>query len=349
MNCDLTLLSKYRTQLMGFAMIWIMLIHSYGELETYPSSIKDFILLFISFGYGGVDMFLLLSGIGLYYSWIKKPDISFFYKQRLVRILPLYFTITFFISLYEIIYRNYELSHIVNSLFFIDFFQNKINLTFAWYIPCILIFYAVTPILLKYIPTSKFKIYIPVIIIATITFSKITDVQGVYYLILSRFPIFLIGLYGGYIILSSKKISKTYTYLGLFLLIAITFYLYLHFDVFLTKPHGFYYIFIIIAPAVSIALSYIFTYLPQYNYPILVYFGSYSLTIYLLHEKILYLLLFYLKTLSESTIIITAIIITIIIAKPIQDTINGLVKYISSLFPRAVKLQSAENIYNTNK
>lgn len=333
MNYSLSLLSKYRTQLMGFAMLWIMLIHSYGEQPTHLSSFTDFILLLKSLGYGGVDMFLLLSGIGLYYSWTKKKNISSFYKHRVLRILPIYVIITLCASLYEVIFLNYKTSYIFTSLFFIEMFQNKIDLTFAWYIPCILIFYAVTPILLKYIPSSKFNIYIPIIITVTIVCSEMIGVQGVNRLILVRFPIFLIGLYCGYLILNSKKINIIFTYIGIFLLIGVLVFLFFYFDVILSEKYGItWYIFIILAPALSIILSSIFNYLPNYSYPILTYFGNYSLTIYLLHEKIFHLLLYYFSRWAGNKLILAAIIITIIVAKPIQEGINSLVKYILTSF-----------------
>ena len=36
----------------------------------------------------GVDIFLFLSGVGLWFSWTKTPSVSHFYRRRLLRILP---------------------------------------------------------------------------------------------------------------------------------------------------------------------------------------------------------------------------------------------------------------------
>ena len=57
-------LSRYRAPLMGFAMIIVMLFHV-------PLSRSDAFYGLMRCGNNGVDMFLFLSGIGLWYSWTK--------------------------------------------------------------------------------------------------------------------------------------------------------------------------------------------------------------------------------------------------------------------------------------
>lgn len=55
-------LSRYRSELMGLAMIFVMLFHVW-----LPKSNPMYGL--VRCGNVGVDMFLFLSGIGLWYSW----------------------------------------------------------------------------------------------------------------------------------------------------------------------------------------------------------------------------------------------------------------------------------------
>lgn len=57
------LLSQYRGELMGLAMLWVMLFHAY-ELRFGVFLLDSFKAL----GFAGVDIFLLLSGMGLYVS-----------------------------------------------------------------------------------------------------------------------------------------------------------------------------------------------------------------------------------------------------------------------------------------
>lgn len=72
-------LSRYRGELMGAAIIFIVLFHA-------PLARADAFFGLRRCGNIGVDMFLFLSGIGLWYSWVKTPSFKQFYKRRLLRI-----------------------------------------------------------------------------------------------------------------------------------------------------------------------------------------------------------------------------------------------------------------------
>ena len=82
-------ISKYRSQLMGLAMIFIILFHI-----SLPRS--DIFFGLRRMGNIGVDIFLLLSGIGLWFSWRKLRDgedsimkkWAMFYWRRLKRVYP---------------------------------------------------------------------------------------------------------------------------------------------------------------------------------------------------------------------------------------------------------------------
>ena len=62
MKSSLSLLSSYRGALMGVAIIWVMLYHL-GDIDV------SVISVIFGVGYGGVDIFLFLSGFGLYFSF----------------------------------------------------------------------------------------------------------------------------------------------------------------------------------------------------------------------------------------------------------------------------------------
>ncbi|MEE3391842.1 MAG: hypothetical protein VZR28_11795, partial [Candidatus Cryptobacteroides sp.] len=62
-------LSRYRAPLMGFAMIIVMLFHV-------PLSRSDLFYGLMRCGNNGVDMFLFLSGIGLWFSWTKTHPLA---------------------------------------------------------------------------------------------------------------------------------------------------------------------------------------------------------------------------------------------------------------------------------
>ena len=67
-------ISAYRTPIMGFSILWVMLYHIGLEYD-YPNFV---ISKMMSLGYGGVDFFIFLSGFGLYYSYLKDNRIKNF-------------------------------------------------------------------------------------------------------------------------------------------------------------------------------------------------------------------------------------------------------------------------------
>ena len=66
------LLSEYRTQIMGFAILWIIL-HHIGFFSMY--AFNPIVNFFIKLGSCGVDIFLVLSSFGLYMSYSNNSDI----------------------------------------------------------------------------------------------------------------------------------------------------------------------------------------------------------------------------------------------------------------------------------
>lgn len=93
-NISLADISRFRSQHMGVAMIVVILFH------VYLSRHDPFFGLH-RIGNIGVDMFLFLSGIGLWYSWTKqeaesKPFLGSwakFYWRRLTRVYPAWFVV----------------------------------------------------------------------------------------------------------------------------------------------------------------------------------------------------------------------------------------------------------------
>lgn len=70
LKLDLSLLSKYRTELMGFSAIGILMCHACGNNVAMPPVLWQI----CSLGQIGVSLFFLLSGMGLFYS-LKKNDL----------------------------------------------------------------------------------------------------------------------------------------------------------------------------------------------------------------------------------------------------------------------------------
>ena len=78
-DIELANISRYRSELMGAAMLFIILFHVPLDRSNEFFGLRRC-------GNVGVDMFLFLSGIGLWFSWVKNPSVWQFYKRRLLRI-----------------------------------------------------------------------------------------------------------------------------------------------------------------------------------------------------------------------------------------------------------------------
>lgn len=50
---------------MGLAILWVMFFHSSIKIDNFILNVLKII------GYGGVDIFLMISGLGLYYAYKK--------------------------------------------------------------------------------------------------------------------------------------------------------------------------------------------------------------------------------------------------------------------------------------
>ena len=89
-NIDLFDISRFRAEHMGMAIIFIMLFHV-------PLPRADEFYGLYRMGNIGVDIFLFLSGLGLWFSWCKTDGKDFwhsyilFYFKRLLRIYPAWF------------------------------------------------------------------------------------------------------------------------------------------------------------------------------------------------------------------------------------------------------------------
>lgn len=81
-NFTFSILSKYRTELLGLSALLIVFFH-FHVWQIIPEYTK----YIFRFAFGGVDIFLFLSGIGLCYS-IEKSSIKSFYLKRFIRIYP---------------------------------------------------------------------------------------------------------------------------------------------------------------------------------------------------------------------------------------------------------------------
>ena len=252
--CCFDILSKYRSQIMGFAILWIMVFHFYKIVNP------DFLTFPVSIGYGGVDIFLLVSGLGLYYSWQKQQDVKQFLFRRFIRVLPAFWIV---VLGHDIVFHQLSLATICRL--------STLGLWLPipgtyWYISAILAFYVLFPLYMQYYEKYQERCLLVVICIGIALMSVYTifnhsdDHRHDICFFLSRIPVFFIGVSFGKLSYEKKRIHAKHTFwAGLFSILAlIALYVTQQFFTytFLQNTALSNYPFIVLAPSLCLLLSY---------------------------------------------------------------------------------------------
>lgn len=221
-------ISKYRTFLMGLAMLSILLFHFTEDCvnlnyhrNTLVTGYKNYI------GSSGVDIFLFLSGFGLYYSYKKNPDKKTFYRKRFVKILIPYFLV----AIPAWIIKDFVLSDVgikqyVKDVLFLSFFQDGTK--WMWYILMILICYIIFPNVFEAAESKKSIVklliaFVMVTVIAVILRLCNEELFGYVNIALLRFPVFFLGTFVGKAAYQDKKITTGVYILFVFAVFTILF------------------------------------------------------------------------------------------------------------------------------
>lgn len=186
------LLTEHRLSVFGIALIWIFFRHTYFY-NSFSYGIFDYI---VQIGDIGVDVFMFLSAYGLCFSYKKNNDKKYFYKRRLLRILPSVFALLFVFALVDTFVFGAGLSHCINPLYWF----NSLYSTY-WFIGAIILFYAVFPFLYEGIAKLKCnQVYVVIgaFLVAVLCVMLIlrTKNSQLYQLVVysARIPILIIGM-----------------------------------------------------------------------------------------------------------------------------------------------------------
>ena len=190
-----SIISKYRTQIMGIAVLWIAILHA-----TMWFPIEPINWLFKALGQNGVDIFLFLSSFGLYYSWQKDPDTKNFLKKRFLRIIPVFIPV----ALFRCYYLRYDLFQSFLTITALEFWINTGRS--VWYISAIIVLYLITPIYLKKFENNERKLTM-LSIVSSFIIGALFFKTG-YTVFFCRVPIFFLGFYIGYLAYNQKEVSK---------------------------------------------------------------------------------------------------------------------------------------------
>lgn len=205
-------ISKFRSEIMGLACLWVMFHHNY---IVWPESM-DPLRRFALYGNLGVDIFLLLSGVGLYFAWAKQPKLGDFYARRFVRLLVPYVLIA-------VPYWVWKDLYLGQDSFLLDVTQLSLPLKgtiTTWYVPAMAAMYLVYPLIAKFLFSgdrwTRTVVLSGAVMLVCLYLNHIeSTIYGNCEIALTRTVIFIIGCALGKSVMDGEEIPAHYPALGL--------------------------------------------------------------------------------------------------------------------------------------
>ena len=279
-------ISRYRGELMGAAMLFVILFHVSLSRDDPFYGLRRC-------GNVGVDMFLFLSGVGLWFAWTKQPSVRTFYRRRLLRILPTWLLVAGVFYGADYLGQRRFSSNLIDLIGDVtvnwDFWLHD-ELTF-WYVPAIMMLYLFAPHYMRLITRHPLYRWLPLLMVVWCVMVQwvlpIHRAVGHIEIFWSRVPIFFIGINMGRSVKEQRTLEGSALWL-LLLAFAMTFGTSVYLE---QVRHGRFPLFVermlYIPFTVTgiLLLNYIFRRMPQCVNRFLRLVGALSLEVYLLHVQ----------------------------------------------------------------
>lgn len=275
---------------MGLAILWVMFCHSHIDVSS-----SNFLSAIKWSGPMGVDIFMFVSGFGIYYSLSKNSSLKTYYKNRILRIIPYYTPIVLLYSLFQYSQNIWGVDTVIKNVLTINYWLGAdYSHIFDWYVPAIIVIYALSPLFYKFFKKKKNLTTIVTIGIFYIINFFIIGTKYTYLgLVVMRVPIYIAGFWIADYVKNNQntKLSLLQKTIAILALIAgFSFIAYL--GIFHQDSYVIYFLYGIGLAVIPFCLiySYLFSLLPKFKFPILTLCGTYSLTLYIFHERVLNIL-----------------------------------------------------------
>lgn len=315
-------ISRYRGELMGAAMLFVILFHVSLSRDDPFYGLRRC-------GNVGVDMFLFLSGVGLWFAWTKHPSVRTFYRRRLLRILPTWLLVAGVFYGADYLGQRRFSTDIIDLIGDVtvnwDFWLHD-ELTF-WYVPAIMMLYLFAPHYMRLITRHPVYRWLPLLMVVWCVMVQwvlpIHRAVGHIEIFWSRVPIFFIGINMGRSVKEQRTLEGSALWL-LLLAFAMTFGTSVYLE---QVRHGRFPLFVermlYIPFTVTgvLLLNYVFSRLPQCVNRFLRLVGALSLEVYLLHVQFVLLHIEPYRLSYWLTFLLT-VAITLPLAWLLQTTLN---------------------------
>ncbi len=199
-----SVLSRYRSELMGIAMLWVMLFHATDLI--FPAGLLNSLR---SAGFGGVDIFITVSAMGLVMSLNgRKQTYGEFMVRRLKRIYPAYLAAAVPYTLILWSQGQAFLSSLFWNLLLLNYWIRCPG-SFNWYVSGIVLLYAVTVPCFLFLRSREHRIaWTAGGAAAGLLLCQLLMQDGYwqYMDIMYRIPVFFTGLLMGFFVLEERKL-----------------------------------------------------------------------------------------------------------------------------------------------
>lgn len=283
-DIELGNISRFRAEQMGAAMLFVILFHVALDRGDPFYGLRRC-------GNVGVDIFLFLSGVGLWFSWVKTPDVLRFYRRRLLRIVPTWIVVAtaFYMPDYLGARRfSRSLVDLIGDITINWDFWLHDELTF-WYVPAIMALYLVAPWYMRLVQSRPVYRWLPLLMVIWCVMVQwvlpIHHAVGHIEIFWSRVPIFFIGINFGEMVRTRRHLPGEAVWL-LLITFLMTFgtCLYLeqvrhgHFPLFVERM-----LYIPFTVCTVLVMNRIFRRMPQWVNSSFRFVGALSLEAYLIH------------------------------------------------------------------
>jgi peptidoglycan/LPS O-acetylase OafA/YrhL len=194
-------ISISRTEIMGLAAIWIYYFHVGRPLSCHAPLLGAAFWYLHRIGFIGVDIFLIISGYGLYHSMSRRPVTDLhtyadFLKRRFARLWKAYIPVTLLFAVKDrwpvgvLILRILGINQLIKGIY-----------DYLWFIPCIYILYIFAPLIFKLVNkicATRLRYIFPAVICALVYIFCIVTVPYVrsdLYGLITRIPAFFTGMF----------------------------------------------------------------------------------------------------------------------------------------------------------
>jgi peptidoglycan/LPS O-acetylase OafA/YrhL len=211
--------------------------------KTFSQYISTLFQALFAFGNIGVELFIISSGFGLYFSYLlRKGSWRSFYWKRFLRILPLYyffliliFLLTVFVSNQKLYASPEGLKVLVYHLFLVQTFNNSYTYYgFFYFISIIFQLYMIFPLLINIVRNDTVRLpFFILSVFFSYFINRLFVILGIHFsgiLLTDYLPLFLFGMLIADSIYFKRKMhtfifNKLLTGFCILLLIAVVIYL----------------------------------------------------------------------------------------------------------------------------